>query len=463
MMKNSLWAIIPLLVQTLLFPAFAQQAKTIAEQADEYLTAVSKLHRFNGTVLIAQKGEVLLQKGYGWRNELAKISNDTNSIYQLGSITKTFVGATILQLQAEGKLSVRDKLNKYLPDYPNSDQIMLDDLFAHTSGIYDYKNFIYSPDGPDKVDMTRPVSKERIVSMFNGKPTTKPGGEVHYTNSGYFLLGMVIEKVTGRPFESVIRERFISPLRLSRTGFDFANLQQPGKTTGYTYEKDSVLVAVSPIDSTVGYAAGGMYSTVGDLYRWSRSIKTYQFLSREDWKFAFTPIGKTKWGYGWGINTFKATNDLVFQNGNLPGFGTYFMLFPNEDIVIIALSNVDDASDLTSLEPIVRDIAFISFGLPYQIPKNRKVIAVSKPILRQYVGTYQEKSQRKMAITLEKEQLFLQVTGQPKFEIFPDSEADFFLKVVEAQLTFKKKETTGKVSELVVHQNGQDYYWKKLN
>lgn len=453
-MQTILWIFTVLLVQALPVTIYAQPAKTTAEKVDEYLTASANLHRFNGTVLIAQKGTILLQKGYGWRNESAKIPNDTNSIYQLGSITKTFTGAAVLQLQAEGKLSVADKISKYLPDYPNAKQITLNDLFAHTSGIYDYKGFLYAKDGPDKVDFTRPVAKERIVSMFSNKPpTTKPGGEEKYTNSGYFLLGLIIEKVTGKPFETVIRERFITPLQLSKTGFDFINLRQPGKTTGYSYEKDSVLVTVSPLDSTAGYAAGGMYSTAGDLYRWSRAMQTNQFLSSEDWNLALTPIGKTRWGYGWGTNTFKSANDLAFQNGNLPGFGTYLMMLPKDDIVIIALSNIDDASDLTSLEPIVRDMIFITSGLPYQLPKNRKEVAVSETVFRQYVGNYQLAPERILAITLENRKLFLQVTGQGKFEIYPESETDYFLKVVDAQLTFHKN-AAGQVFQIVVHQNG---------
>lgn len=460
-MKNTLWIFSALLLLTLAKSAYAQQAKTIAEKADEYLMAVTRLNRFNGTVLIAQRGTILLQKGYGWRNELAKIPNDTNSIYQLGSITKTFVGAAILQLQAEGKLSVVDKLNKFLPDYPNGNQITLNDLFAHTSGIYDYKNFIYSPDGPDKVDLTRPVSKEKLVLMFSSKPTTKPGEE-KYTNSGYFLLGLVIEKVTGKPFETVIRERFITPLQLSQTGFDFVNLQQPGKTTPYTFQKDSVLTIVAPIDSTAGYAAGGLFSTVGDLYRWSRALQTHRMLGSENWKLALSPIGETKWSYGWGINTFKKTNDMAYQNGNLPGFGTYLFLFPQKEIVLIALQNVDDASDLTSLEPIMRDLALITFALPYQIPKNRKSIALSETILQQYVGVYQEKPKRKMIITLDGGRLSLQITGQPKLEIYPESETDFFLKVVDAQLTVKK-DTAGQVSEIVIHQYGRDFRWQKID
>ena len=460
-MKKSLQIGITLLIQALAFQGHAHPARTIAEKADEYLTASAGLHRFNGTVLIAQKGTVLLQKGYGWRNESTKTPNDTGSIYQLGSITKTFTGAAILQLQADGKLAVTDKLSQYLPDYPNGNRITLNDLFAHTSGIYDYKNFLYAKDGPDKVDFTRPISKNRIVSMFSSQPTTsKPGGKEHYTNSGYFLLGLVIEKITGKPFEMVIRERFINPLQLTQTGFDFVNLHRPGRTTPYTLQGDSVRVAVAGIDSTAGYAAGGMFSTVGDLYRWSQALQRHQVLSSENWKQTLTPIGKTKWGYGWGASTFKTEGGLVFQNGNLPGFATYLMLFPKTEMVIIALANTDDAADLTSLEPIVRDLVFITAGMPYQIPKNRKAITLNESALRQYVGKYRLDKKRTLAITFENGKLFLQVTGQGKLEIFPETETDFFLNVVDAQLTFHKNES-GQVTQVVVHQNGDTVAKKK--
>ncbi|MBD2751780.1 serine hydrolase [Spirosoma validum] len=454
-MKTFLWFLATLLITSVSHFVSAQSTRSTAEKLDEYLQAVANLHRFNGTALIAQKGKILIQKGYGWRNEAAKIANDTSSIYQLGSITKTFTGAAILQLQAEGALSVNDKLSKYLPDYPNGDQITLDDLFAHTSGIYDFKNFLYQKEGPDKLDVTHPVAKERMVSLFSHKPVTgKPGEKMQYTNSGYFLLGLIIEKVTGKPFETVIRERFLAPLRMTQTGFDFVNLKRPGKTVGYTYYKDSVLVAEAPIDSTVGYAAGGMYSTVGDLYRWAQAIQSNQLLTAADRQRAFTPIGKTTWSYGWGINTFNGNKTLAIQNGNLPGYATFFILAPKEDIVFVVLANIDDASDLTTLDPIVRDLVLITFGEPYQIPKDRKPILLSESLLRQYVGNYQLEPKRILAITFERGKLFLQVTGQSKFEIFPETETDFFLKVVDAQLTFHKNQA-GQVSQVVVHQNGE--------
>ncbi len=464
-MKNYLSGLLSLFALSFSTPLNAQQPsdpnRSITEKAEEYLGAVARLNRFNGTALLARRGTILLQKGYGWKNVRTQTPNDTNSVYQVGSITKTFTGALILKLQEEKKLSVRDKLSKYLPDYPNGDQITLEHLFLHTSGIYDFKNLLY---GPDSAKLTRPVDKAWIVSQFKNKPTTTPpGGDVHYTNSGYFLLGLVAEKVTGQPFETAVRERFLQPLRLTHTGFDFRNLAAPGKTTGYTYRKDSVLVATPLIDSTVGYAAGGMYSTVGDLYRWSRVVQARQVLEPASWEAALNPPGKGAWGYGWGISYFekdKKPLKLVFQNGNLPGFATFFIQAPDEDITLILLCNVDDASDATTLDPVVRDLISILFEQPYQLPRDRKAISVSETVLRRYVGRYQEKSDRILAVTLESGRLFLQITGQPKFEVFPETETDFFLKVVEAQLTFQT-DPAGSVTQAVIHQGGSDFNWKK--
>lgn len=457
-MKILQWVICSLLFQSQVIPAPAQSSKTTAEKLDEYLTLAASQHRLNGSVLVAKKGEILLQKGYGWRNQSARIPNDTSSIYQLGSITKTFTGAAILQLQEEKKLSVQDKLSKYFPDYPHANEITVEHLFFHNSGIYDFKSILY---GPDSAKLTQPVSKDWMLATFRDKPLTgKPGTTVNYTNSGYFLLGLIIEKVTGKPFESVIRERFITPLQLTKTGFDFRNLKNQGKTTGYTYWKDSLLMPTPVIDSTVSYAAGGMYSNVTDLYRWSKAILNHQILKPESLDATFNPSNKGMWGYGWGIAPFGQGNKLVFQNGNLPGYATFFVLLPADDISIIMLANVDDTSDITTLEPMIKDLAFVVHDLPYQLPISYKPVPVSEAILKQYVGNYQLAPGRILSITLDNGHAFLEVTGQGRFEIFPSSETDFFLKAVNAQLTFQK-DNAGRVTQVVVHQNG-DVVAKRL-
>ncbi|GAB4030804.1 serine hydrolase [Spirosoma gilvum] len=442
----------------LTLPVNAQPGLSTAEKLDEYLTVAARHHRFNGTVLVAKQGSVLLKKGYGWRNASSQIPNDSTSIYQLGSITKTFTAAAILQLQEEKKLSVTDKVSQYLPDYPNGDQITIEQLFAHTSGIYDYKGILYSK---DSLEFTRPVTKERVLSTFKDKPLqNKPGKEVNYTNSGYFLLGLIIEKVTQQPFETVIRKRFIEPIHLTRTGFDFINLKRPEKTTGYTYWKDSALVTVRPLDSTAAYSAGGMYSSVDDLYRWGQAMLTNQLLKVNSKRLALTPIKPGNWTYGWGVNQFQKGQQLAFQNGNLPGFATFFVLIPKDETVLIMLANVDNTSDATTLEPLLKDLLYITYGMPYQLPVSFKTISVSESVLKKYVGSYQLVPNRILSITLDNRKLFLQVTGQPRFEIFPSSETDFFLKAVNAQLTFQK-DAGGRVTQVIVHQNG-DIVAKRL-
>ncbi|GAB3319450.1 hypothetical protein GCM10027299_11960 [Larkinella ripae] len=460
-MKTHLWVLVILLTSLSLTPGRAQQTavpKSTAEKLDDYLKAAANLKRFNGTALVARKGEILVKRGYGWRDVGRKIPNDTSSQYQLGSITKTFTGAVILQLQEEKKLSLTDKLTKYFPDYPQGEHITLEQLFTHTSGIYDFKSILY---GPDSARVTRPVAKEWVVAQFRDKPlTAQPGTAVNYTNSGYYLLGLVVEKLTGKPFETVVRERFLTPLKLTQTGFDFINLKNSGKTTGYSLRNDSVLVAVPTVDSTVAYAAGGMYSSVGDLYRWSRVVQNRRVLQPQTWESALSPPNSGNWGYGWGVNYMNGNKKLIYQNGNIPGFGTFYVQVPDDDLVIILLSNVDDFSDLTSLEPIATDVLKLLYNLPYQVPVNRKAVAVSETILRQYVGDYQLAPERKLAITLESGKLFLQVTGQSKFEVFAETETEFFLKGVDAQLTFHK-DATGRVSQVVVHQGG-DHVAKKI-
>ncbi|MFD1141564.1 serine hydrolase [Larkinella insperata] len=460
-MKNLIRLILSLLVCIPLVPVGAQQRpnpKTTVQKLEEYLTVSAHLHRFNGTALVAQKGTVLLKKGFGWRDVDRKIPNDTNSLYQLGSITKTFTGAVVLQLQEEKKLSLNDKLTKYLPDYPQGDQITLEQLFFHTSGIYDFKSILY---GPDSVRVTRPVAKEWVVAQFKDKPlAAPPGTAVNYTNSGYYLLGLIVEKITGKPFETVVRERFLKPLQLTRTGFDFINLKDRGKTTGYTFRKDSVLVKTLIVDSTVAYAAGGLYSSVGDLYRWSRVVQNRQLLKPETWEAALTPPNQGHWGYGWGISYFAEGKKLIYQNGNIYGFATFYVQVPEDDVVVILLCNVDDASDLTTLDPIATDVLKIVYEEPYKLPINRKVVRVDETVLRQYAGTYRLDAARTIAITYETGSLFLQVTGQPKFELFAESPTRFFLKAVDAQLTFFK-DAAGKVTQVVVHQGG-DHVAKRL-
>lgn len=183
----------------------------------------------------------------------------------------------ILKLQEEGKLSVNDPLDKYFPDYPDGNKTKLKNLLDPTSGIYNYTIGIGKE---DSAIVCHPVKKRLIMNVFYHKPLDfAPGTKFKYDNSGYYLLGMIIEKVTGKPYEQVVRKLIFDPLHMDHSGFDILNLQDTSKATDYDKLSASQQVISHPWDSTVSYAAGGIYSTSGDLYKWAKAIADKQILT----------------------------------------------------------------------------------------------------------------------------------------------------------------------------------------
>jgi CubicO group peptidase (beta-lactamase class C family) len=204
-------------------------AQSVQQKMDDLLDSYLKEKKFNGAVLVGHKGQVVYEKGFGYRNEEDKVPSDVNSIFQIGSITKQFTAAVIMQLQEEGKLSVQDKLSKYYPGFANGDKITIEHLLTHTSGIYNYTNDTTLM----KSDVTKHYSQSQMVEMFKKYPPDfEPGTKWNYSNSGYSLLGYIIEKVTGKTYEKVVRERILQPLGMFHSGFDFTHVKDAEKAKG---------------------------------------------------------------------------------------------------------------------------------------------------------------------------------------------------------------------------------------
>ena len=184
------------------------QVDSIPQKLDEYLLAANKVNRFNGNALIAEQGKILLQKSYGYKNFDTHVLNDSNTIFQIGAITKQFTAAVILKLQEEGKLSVNDKLDTYFPQFKYAKEITIENLLTHTSGIYNYTNDI---DAGDSAIVCNPADKQLALDiMFKHNLDFKPGTQFRYDNSGYYLLGLIIEKVTGKLYEQNVRDIILS-------------------------------------------------------------------------------------------------------------------------------------------------------------------------------------------------------------------------------------------------------------
>ncbi|HTE12926.1 MAG TPA: serine hydrolase [Chitinophagaceae bacterium] len=427
-------------------------AQRAIQQLDELVAAYAKNEKFNGTVLVAQKGKILLQKGYGYKNAAKKEMNDGNTIFQIGSITKQFTSAVILHLQEKKKLSIHDKLSKYFPALAFADSVTIENLLSHTSGIYNYTNngdFM-------KTEAVKPASQEKMLALFKDKPLEfQPGSKYSYSNSGYMLLGYIIEKVTGKPYEQEMHEAIFTPLHMDHSGFNFTSLQSPDKATGYFSLSQTAAVPASIVDSSASFAAGAIYTTVGDLYKWDRSLYTEKIISRASLKNAYT-VRKGKYGLGWSIDS--AYGQQVYRHGGgIFGFTTFIGRSPEEDICIILFDNKGDGS----LEQIAEGMNAILHNKPYDLPKERIAITVDTTILRQYAGEYELAPNFILAVSLENGQLMIQATGQGKSAVYAEKENLFFSKIVDAQIEFTK-DADGKTDKLILHQNGRHTPAKKI-
>ena len=439
----------------------------ITRTLDTYLTGANRLFRFNGTALVAKRGVILLNKGYGWKDAQSKTMNDSNSQYHLGSITKSFTGAAILKLQEQGKLSLSDKLDKYLPQYTIGAEVTIDNLLRHQSGIYDIKSdsAFYRA---QYAEGTHPVSKEWVFSLFKDRPLAfKPGTKTDYSNTGYLVLGWIIEKVSGKSYEQFIREQFLQPLNMLQSGFDFIGLKSPGKTTGYDLLNDKVQRTIPPLDSTAAYSAGGMYSTTGDLYRWSQAIQANALLTEKSWKSSYIlPSKEVQFGLGW-LSAIDDGKQYIVQNGNIKGFGTFYLQGVDNDIVIILLCNQNSETELTDLEPTLMNVWKITMGKSYAYHANSPEVTLSDVILKSYTGVYTGTSKdvngKELFVTFNNNRLQVAMPkGQlSQSPLYAENETRFFLRNIEIVFEFVK-DAGGNVIKVNVLQNGQTYEFKKV-
>lgn len=422
------------------------------DKMDTLLTAYAQAQQFNGTVLVAQKGQILYQKGFGYKEAAQKQPVDVNTIFQTGSITKQITAAVIMQLQQEGKLSVTDKLSKYFSGFTHGDKITIEHLLTHTSGIYNYTNDSLIA----KEDPTQPRSQAQMLALFKSYPPDfEPGTHFNYSNSGYSLLGYIIEKVTQQPYEQVVRERILQPLHMTNSGFDFTHLPSSVKATGYFGISGAKALPAPIVDSTVAYAAGALYSTVNDLYKWERAIYTNKVLQPASWKAVFTPHQR-KYGYGWTIDSTHGRPSTA-HGGRTPGFTSYLLRFPQEELAVIVLDNTMG----TQVTKIARSLAAIVLNEPYEIPAAKKEIKVEAALLKPYVGQYQLSPAFSITISVRDNRLFAQATNQEAFELFAESETRFFLKVTDAAVEFVKDDS-GNITGLLLSQNGRQASGKKV-
>lgn len=424
-----------LLLAFLILPALSR-SQDIPAQADSLLKSYSRQGLFSGNVAILRKDKILFSRSYGYSDAAAGRVNDSATQFRIGSITKTFTAALIMRLQERGKISLEDRLSKYLPDYRYGDSITVRNLLNHTSGI---KSFTST--GKFQQEKMEMSGIPEVISTFIGEPLLfSPGSNFQYSNSNYLLLGYIAEKVTKEKFPDLLRKEITGPLRMEATGIDSDQRNSLHKALGYEASAQSDL-DLSPANN-IGLlsGAGAMYSTVGDLARWQRAMYGNQILSDSSKSKMFQPNLKD-YGLGWQIS--KHTGRLSYSHsGSIDGFKSNIQLFPESETVIIFLSNYFN----TPGPEICAALEAIAFNEPFRMPTERKAVSLSQAQLNAYTGSYLFQGKLEMVIVLENGRLFSKIKGQPTVSLRPIGDHNFYVPMNGVNISFKMASAEDAVS-----------------
>src|ERR1041385_5156343 len=404
--------------------------------------------KFMGTVLVAQDGKVLLDKGYGSANLEWDIPNTPTTKFRLGSLTKQFTAASILLLEERGKLKIEDPVKKYMPDAPAAwDKITIFHLLTHTSGIPSFTGF-----ADYRSREAEAITPEKLVEWFRDKPLEfEPGTKWNYSNSGYVLLGYLIEKISGQSYSDFVQQNIFTPLAMKDSGYDSNSAIIPHRAAGYTPGKNGPDNA-GYVNMSVPLSAGGLYSTTEDLLRWEQGLFGGKLLSPASLAKMTTPF-KEDYAFGLGVSS-QGGHKIIAHNGGIEGFNTDLAYYPDDKLVVVVLGNLNGGAP----DQIASALGKVALGEKILLPSERKEIALSPEALTKYAGTYELTFPDRsvpMIITLEEGKLLAQLGQQRRLPIFAESETLFFYKVVDAQLEFVKN-GQGEITGLVLHQNGRD-------
>ncbi|MCU0410359.1 MAG: serine hydrolase [Bacteroidales bacterium] len=524
--------------------------KQLTAEYDRMLSEKFRQGETGCAALVAKDGQIIYKKAFGMADLELNVPMQPDMVFRIGSITKQFTAVAILQLMEQGKLSLQDDITKYIPDYPTHGyNITIEHLLTHTSGIKSYTNV------PEFQKYVRQDLKpEEAINTFRNLPMEfAPGTKWNYNNSGYFLLGYIIEKVSGKTYQEYIDENFFKPLGMTGSCYGSDSRIIKNRASGYQHGKDGVQNA-DFLSMLLPYSAGSIQSTVEDLYRWNQALHSYKVVSKESLDKAFTEYklanGKgTGYGYGWFLSQLQGSKTIE-HGGGINGFLTNAIYFPEEDLFVALFSNnmsigpdftsqkmaalalgkplkdtpinIDeatlglyvgvyknedgkeitvsrDSTHLTVLRPgspvreiipvekdrFLLDDSFISLSFNRDAAgkislvkiddrgkvtewvrtdkavEAKKVVEVDESLLMKYAGEYELQPGFTITFTCEGKKLFTQATGQERFEIFPESNTKFFLKVVDAQVEFIQDES-GKYNKIILYQGGRSMEAKRI-
>ncbi|MEO0528424.1 MAG: serine hydrolase [Bacteroidota bacterium] len=409
-------------------------AQHLEHTFDEMLNTKYVSEHPGATVLVAKDGAVVYRKAFGMANLELQAPMKPESVFELGSITKQFTAVSILMLMEQGKLNLDDEITKYLPNYPTQDKkITIHHLLNHTSGIKSYTEMGNLMEFA-RLDKT-PVE---IIDYFKNEPMDfDPGEAWHYTNSGYIILGYIIEKITGASYADFVTDNIFKPLGMEHSYYGSKTKLVPNRASGYMPAETGYRNA-DYISMTLPYAAGSLMSCVDDMFLWHKAIHNNTLITSESKAKAFTNTSlnngqPTNYGYGWLINEINGTPSIE-HGGGIFGYVTQGIYVPTEDIYIIILSNTNGNS------PNATAIAMAAAVMGKPLPKATDAVELRAEHMQKWVGNYTFQNDLLRTISYENGHLYSQREGGQKLQLFPLSENDFIFENRMTSYSFALKD-----------------------
>jgi uncharacterized protein (TIGR03435 family) len=435
------------------------------KKIDSYVAEEMKREHIPGLeVGIYNRGQILLAKGYGLANVELNVPVKPETVFQSGSVGKQFVSAAVMLLVEEGKVGLDDSIVKYFPNAPASwKTILVKNLLSHTSGLAEYETLeLRGPRGPFylRLDFT----EDELVEKVEALPIEfKPGEQWNYRNTNYLLLGVMVHKVTGRFYADYLQEKIFKPWYMTATRLISEKDIIPNRSSGYEWAVGKLHNQdwVSPTFNSTG--DGTLYFNVLDLAKWDEALYGTSLLKQSSLDRIWTvfPLNDGKpnpahYGFGWGIDAVNG-HRVIEHGGAWQGFTCDIRRYVDDHLTVVVLANLAGAQT-DSIAQMIGGL--VNPALMPAPPKEHKEIAVNPKAFDGYLGKFELAPGFIITITRAGDRLFAQATGQPVFPLFAEGERNFFLKVVDAQITFVT-DTEGRATELILHQNG-DHHAKRI-
>ena len=372
----------PLVLLLLILPwSLGAWAQGGADEIDQIFQKFYEHTAFQGAVLVADRGEVVYQRAFGQANREWSVPNTLDTRFNVASLSKQFTAVLILRLVDEGRLDLDRPISDYLPEYRSDvgQRVTLHQLLTHQSGIPNYTSLPYVWSD----SLTQRYSTEALIRRFGSlDPEFDPGTHYRYSNTGYLLLAAIAERVTGEPFDTLITQRVLAPLRLQHTGVDDRSVLVEKRAYGYEKTTQGFRpVAGMYMKNLQG--AGNLYSTVEDLFRWDQAWYSHALLSKKEVKTlekSYTELNAT-WippypsTYGYGVAladiplTKKKSVPMIFHSGHIKGFSSFYARFPEDQQAVIMLSNTGGVST-TRMNEVTVEVLKVLHGLPHALPER---------------------------------------------------------------------------------------------